>query len=200
MRTARQHRRAAGRPSAASAAAPRPPVGSVPPSLRLLSRGECEALLARNVVGRIAVADRGHVNVSPANYVNAGDWLFARADRALRTAIGHNRWVAVEVAEIQGVSDWQSVVVRGACYATSLTGIASSDAATARGVALLRERVPEMSREGHSVPFATAIFRVHVDEITGCAATSSGAPRKSVAAVRRSPARGAQLAAPRRKR
>lgn len=63
-----------------------------------------------------------------------------------------------------------------------------------------RRRIQEMSREGQSVPIGTAIFRVHADEITGCGAGSSAAPPKSVAAVRRSSARGASLAAPRRKR
>jgi len=157
-------RRKAG---AAPAVAPRRRVASAPPSLRVLSRGECEALLARNVVGRIAFAHRCHVDVSPANYVYSGGWLFARADRALRTAIRHNRWVAVEVAEIQGVSNWQSVVVRGSCYATSPTGIALSGVATAGGVAPLCERIPEMSREDQSVPIGTAIFRVHADEMIG---------------------------------
>jgi nitroimidazol reductase NimA-like FMN-containing flavoprotein (pyridoxamine 5'-phosphate oxidase superfamily) len=165
-----------------------------------MSRGECETVLARNVVGRIAFAHQGHVNVVPATYVYAAGWLYARADRALRTAIRHNRWVAVEVAEIEGVSVWRSVVVRGACYATSPNSVAAGDAAMAGGMALLRDKVPEMSREGQTIPFATAIVRVHVDELPGYRATSSAAPRESVAPVRSSRLRGTQPTPPRRKR
>ena len=68
--------------------------------------------------------------------------------------------------------------MRGACYATSPTGIASSDAGIAGGVAPLYERIPKMSREGQRVPIGTAIVRVHADEITGYGAGSSVAPRK----------------------
>lgn len=136
-------------------------------------------LLARNVVGRIAFAHRGHVNISPTNYVYAAGWLFARADDALRTAIRRNRWVAVEVAEVGGVSDWRSVVVRGTCYATTPSGSASDDAAVGRGVALLRREVPEMASSDDAVPFRTVIFRVHVNEVRGYEAISSPAPRQS---------------------
>lgn len=200
MRTARQQGAAARRLGAASAAIPPRTAGSPGPSLRRLSHGECEAVLARNVVGRIAVANRGHVDIAPTSYVYADGWLYARADRALRSAIRHNRWVAVEVAEIQGVSDWRSVVARGACYGTSPNGCAGGEAATAAGVALLRDRVPEMSREGQTMPIAVAIFRVHVDELTGCRATSPAALRKPVASVRSSEPRGAPPAPPRRTR
>lgn len=106
MRSTRPCRAADGKPGAAPAVTLRRRVAPAPPSLRVLSCGECEALLARNVVGRIAFAHRHHVDVSPAICVDSGGWLFVRADRALRTAIRHNRWIAVEVAEIQGVSDW----------------------------------------------------------------------------------------------
>jgi uncharacterized protein len=141
--------------------------------LRALARRECEAVLARNVVGRIAFAHRGHVNISPTNYVYAAGWIFARADDAMRTAIERNRWVALEVAEVSGVSDWRSVVVRGACYATSPGESASDDVALGRGVALLRREVPEMASSDEALPFRTVIFRVHVDEVTGREASSS---------------------------
>jgi nitroimidazol reductase NimA-like FMN-containing flavoprotein (pyridoxamine 5'-phosphate oxidase superfamily) len=80
-----------------------------------LSRPDCEALLARNMVGRIAFADRAHVDIVPISYVFMEGWLYARADAPMRTAIRRNRWVAVEVAEVRDVRRWQSVVVRGAC-------------------------------------------------------------------------------------
>ena len=178
-------------PKAVSPRAYRPPA----PRLRLLSTGECEALLARNAVGRIAVAHRGHVNITPINYVYAAGWLFARADGAMRTAIGRNRWVAVEVAEVNGVSDWKSVVVRGACYVASSRGSAAADAAASRGVARLRREIPEMTSPGAAAGVQPVVFRVHAAELSGCAAAlevplpASAMPRSGRAGGRRVPPR-----------
>jgi nitroimidazol reductase NimA-like FMN-containing flavoprotein (pyridoxamine 5'-phosphate oxidase superfamily) len=124
------------------------------------------------MVGRIAFAHRGHVNIAPMLYVFVDGWLYARADAAMRAAIRRNRWVAVEVAEVKDVADWQSVVVRGACYSTT-EDRSTADHAIADGIAQLRSRVPEMSRPGSAVRFRTAIYRVHVDELTGYGARSS---------------------------
>jgi nitroimidazol reductase NimA-like FMN-containing flavoprotein (pyridoxamine 5'-phosphate oxidase superfamily) len=129
-------------------------------------------VLARNMVGRIAFAHRGHVNIAPMLYVFVDGWLYARADAAMRAAIRRNRWVAVEVAEVKRVSDWQSVVVRGACYSTT-EDRSMADDASAQGIAHLRSKVPEMSSPGTTVRFRTAIYRVHVDELIGYSARSS---------------------------
>jgi nitroimidazol reductase NimA-like FMN-containing flavoprotein (pyridoxamine 5'-phosphate oxidase superfamily) len=148
--------------------------------LRPLSPGRCEAVLARNMVGRIAFAHRGHVNIAPMLYVLVDGWLYARADAAMRSAIRHNRWVAVEVAEVKSVSDWNSVVARGACYSTTEGG-STSDDAIAQGIAHLRSEVPEMSLPGSAVRFRTAIYRVHIDELTGYSARSSRQDREGPA-------------------
>jgi nitroimidazol reductase NimA-like FMN-containing flavoprotein (pyridoxamine 5'-phosphate oxidase superfamily) len=133
------------------------------------------------MVGRIAFAHRGHVNIAPMLYVFVDGWLYARADAAMRTAIRHNRWVAVEVAEVKDVTDWQSVVVRGACYSTAADR-STTDAAIADGIAHLRSQIPEMSRPGSAAPFRTAIYRVHVDELTGYSAQPSRPRRERRAA------------------
>jgi nitroimidazol reductase NimA-like FMN-containing flavoprotein (pyridoxamine 5'-phosphate oxidase superfamily) len=150
------------------------PARRLPPAvLRRLSPRQCETVLARNTVGRIAFAHRGQVNIAPMLYVFVDGWLYARADASMRTAIRHNRWVAVEVAEVTGVSEWRSVVARGTCYSTT-AGPSTVDDAIADGTAQLRSRVPEMSRRGGGgAPFRTAIYRVHVDELTGYAARPS---------------------------
>ena len=79
MMSARGYKSAEPRRSAASAAVPPGGVRPPAPRVRSLSRRECEALLARNLVGRIAFAHRGHVDIAPTNYVYAAGWLFARA-------------------------------------------------------------------------------------------------------------------------
>ena len=171
--------RRARSPKSGTGTAPTAVADAAPPPatrLRALAGEECEALLARNVVGRIAFAHRGHVNISPTNYVYVAGWLFARADGAMRTAIRRNRWVALEVAEVSGVSDWRSVVVRGACYATSPAESASDDAELGDGLALLRREVPEIVSSEGGPALRTAIFRVHLDEVSGWEAVSSPAP------------------------
>jgi uncharacterized protein len=152
---------------------PVPPAERLPAAvLRTLSPRQCEALLARNMVGRIAFAHRGQVNIAPMLYIFVDGWLYARADAAMRTALQHNRWVAVEVAEVKGVADWQSVVVRGACYST-MGGGSTADVAVSDAIAQLRRKLPEMSRPGSGARFRTAIYRVHVDQLTGYSARSS---------------------------
>jgi nitroimidazol reductase NimA-like FMN-containing flavoprotein (pyridoxamine 5'-phosphate oxidase superfamily) len=162
--------------------------------LRPLSPRRSEAVLARNSVGRIAFAHRGHVNIAPMLYVFIDGWLYARADAALRIAIRHNRWVAVEVAEVSGVSEWRSVVARGACHSTTARGSTAGDALAA-GIERLRNRIPEMSRPGRGAPFRTAIYRVHVDELTGYAARPSRRRTAGAAAKRRATAAADQARA-----
>jgi nitroimidazol reductase NimA-like FMN-containing flavoprotein (pyridoxamine 5'-phosphate oxidase superfamily) len=161
-----------------------PPKRLAPAMLRRLSQRQCQAVLARGAVGRIAFAHRGQVNIAPLLYVLVGDWLYARADAAMRTAIRRNRWVAVEVAEVNGVSEWQSVVARGTCYSTTIGGSAA-DEAIADGIARLRSRVPEMSRPGSDARLRTAIYRVHVDELTGYSARPSKRRTTRAAIARR---------------
>ncbi len=186
MTTARTPRSPGQRQKTSLAGAPARAVRLPAARLSCIDRSTCEAVLARNSVGRIAFAHHAHVNISPATYVYADGWLFARADAALRVALRHNRWVAIEVAEVRDVSDWQSVVVRGACYATSRSGSTAEDATIARGVTLLRSHIPEMSRAGGESPFSTTIFRVHADEVTGYRAIPAPTPRGGSSRVRQS--------------
>jgi len=146
-----------------------------------LSRPDCEALLARNMVGRIAFADRAHVDIVPISYVFMEGWLYARADAPMRTAIRRNRWVAVEVAEVRDVRRWQSVVVRGACYPVRGTGSPTGDAAAARGVDLLRAKVPSIVPAGIDTPPAAIIYRIHADQVTGLQAAPTRSSRTLLA-------------------
>lgn len=162
--------------------------------LRTISPRQCMAVLARNTVGRVAFAHRGQVNIAPMLYVFFDGWLYARADAAMRRAIRHNRWVAVEVAEVSGVSKWQSVVVRGACYSTTDVG-STADRALADGIARLRSKIPEMSHPRSRSRVQTAIYRVHVDRLTGYSARPSGRRSTATTAKRRAAGRAEQARA-----
>jgi nitroimidazol reductase NimA-like FMN-containing flavoprotein (pyridoxamine 5'-phosphate oxidase superfamily) len=135
------------------------------------------ALLGRNLVGRIAFADRAHVEIVPISYVFIDGWLYARAGAHRRTAIGRNRCVAVEVAEVRDVRRWQSAVVRGACHSVYGTGSGRSDAAAARGVALLRAKLPEIIPSGIDTARPPIVYRIHADRVTGLKAAPSRSSR-----------------------
>lgn len=144
------------------------------PEFRALERAECEAILARNIVGRMAFSFHDRVNIEPLHYVYDQGWLFGRtAPGSKLTTLGHSHWVAFEVDEIDGVLDWRSVVVYGGAYVVSPDGPELEADAWRRGVALLRRLIPETAKPHDPVPFRTVIFRIQADEVTGRMATTA---------------------------
>lgn len=141
------------------------------PVFRELTRDEIDALLARNNVGRIAYAFHDRVDIEPINYVYADGWIYGRTSEGSKLAtIAHHRWVAFEVDESRGVFDWESVVVRGAVYFLTSDSPPADRHSFARGLSLLRELIPETLTGNDPVPFRRAVFRIHLDEVSGRAA------------------------------
>lgn len=85
--------------------------------------------------------------------------------------VDHSRWVALEVDEVKGPFDWCSVVVHGALY--RLTRDTHKEEEIAHAVELLRSVVPETGTEDDPTPSRKILFRIHVDEIRGRAASAS---------------------------
>jgi uncharacterized protein len=142
------------------------------PTIRDLSRAECEAILARNHVGRIAYAGEGRVDIEPLNYAYADGWIYCRTSRGVKVAIiEHHRWVAFEVDEVDGLFDWRSVVVRGAVYFLNSDAPPVDQHSFVHGIELLRDLVPGAGTERDPVPFRLLVMRIHLDEVTGRAAT-----------------------------
>ncbi len=138
------------------------------PHIRDLTRDECTALLARNNVGRIAFSFHDRVDIEPIHFVYDSGWLYGRTSQGTKlTTIEHHRWVAFEVDEVQGLFDWQSVVVKGAFYIAGPDDPIHHDVAFARGVELLRSLLPQTLTSADPVPFRRWIFRIHLDEVTG---------------------------------
>jgi uncharacterized protein len=145
---------------------------AAPPAFRELDRAECEALLARNTVGRLAFSFHDHVDVEPLHYVYADGWLYGRTSFGPKLlTLAHNRWIAFEVDEVDGLFDWRSVIVRGAFFLLEPDRTERETAAWEQGLALLRALVPETGTPGDPVAFRAAVFRIHVDEMTGRAAS-----------------------------
>jgi uncharacterized protein len=137
-------------------------------TFRELSREECEALLRRQSVARLAYASHGRVSIEPIHYVYDDGWLVGRTSPGSKLdTLAHDPWVAVEVDEVHATFEWESVVVRGTFYRLHETGSAAERESWARALPLIRRIVPEALGPDDPVPFRDVLFHVHADEITG---------------------------------
>lgn len=153
----------------------RVPPAAPAPSFHELDHAECEAVLRRNQVGRLAFSFHDRVAVEPLHYVYEGGWIYGRTSHGSKVEpILHNHWVAFEVDEIRAAFDWKSVVAHGALYFVSADGTPAEAAAHARARALLRRVVPETGTADDPVPHRMLVFRIHAEELTGRAASSRG--------------------------
>jgi uncharacterized protein len=142
-----------------------------PPRFRLLTQMECRALIARHHAGRLAFTFHDRVDIEPISYVFTDEWLYARTAPGTKLAkLAHNPWVALEVDEIAGPFDWQSVVAHGTAYfITPRADRAVYDEATKQ----LRTIDPRALTHDDLVPERTTLFRIHLDSLTGRAASTS---------------------------
>ena len=150
------------------------------PTFRTLSRAECDAMLARNHVGRIAYAKANHVDIQPVHYVYHGvyhgAWLYGRTRHgAMLETTGETWWpVAFEVDEVEELFRWRSVVVRGGLYTVPPDGAPGQEEEWAEAVRLLRTLVPETFTPDDPVAFRQVLFRIAVQEVTGREAVPGG--------------------------
>ena len=135
-------------------------------AIRELSRDECEALLAVNHVARIAFSYHDHVDIEPISYVFFDGWIYGRTSQGskLRT-LAHNRWVALETDQVHSLTEWRSVVVKGALYLLEPDG-AQGDAYTT-ALEQLRTLSPHVLDADDPTPERTQLFRIHADQLTG---------------------------------
>lgn len=136
------------------------------PSFRELTRDECDELLARNHVGRIAFSYHDHVDIEPIHYVYEDGWIYGRTgDGTKLRTLAHNRWLAFETDEVSALFDWRSVVIKGALYLLEKDG--SLGETYAHAVALMRKLSPHVLNENDPAPERTVVFRIHADQVTG---------------------------------
>ena len=149
-----------------------------PPTIRALERQECEQILARNHVGRLAYAWQNHVDIEPLHYVYHDGWIYGRTSHGEKMdAVGYT-WspVAFEVDEIEDIFRWRSVVVHGGFYTLASEGADWEAEEWRHGVALLRDLIPETLGDADPVAYRTVIFRIAVQDVTGREAVP-GEPR-----------------------
>lgn len=136
------------------------------PHFRTLSRRECEALLRRNVVGRLAYGFHDRVDIEPIHFVFARGALYGRTSEGTKLEVlRHSPWVAFEVDEVEGPYEWRSVVAHGTLH--TLESSARADA-----VALLRTVFPLTEREEDPTPHRDVVFHIVLDQMTGRSASS----------------------------
>ena len=146
------------------------------PAFRELTRAECDALLGRQTVARLAYAVHGRVSIEPIHYVYEDGWLVGRtAEGSKLAALARNPWVALEVDEVRDTFDWESVVVRGTFYRLRGEGSAAERESWTRARRLLRRVAPGARGPDDPAAFRDVLFHVHADEVTGRAARPSRA-------------------------
>ena len=167
------------------------------PTFRSLTRAECDVLLARNHVGRIAFSFHDRVNIQPISYVFEAGWLFGRTSEGhMLATLEHNRWIAFEVDEARGPFDWASVVVQGSFHQIDPEGTTYDQAAAQRAVHLLRSLVPESFTPDDPAAFRTVLFRISIGEMTGRAASPGVSAEPAAVSDRRAPTEASRTAPP----
>jgi len=148
-------------------------VGRSTPSFHELSRPECDAILSRNRVGRVAFSFHDRVDIEPIHYVYANGWLHGRTAPGAKIAIlRHHPWVAFEVDEVEDLFDWRSVVVHGVVHIPQPDGSAGDREAHTDTLTQLRTLVPQTLADSDPTPSRVVLFRIHVDTVSGRAATT----------------------------
>ncbi len=138
------------------------------PRFRDLDPAECTAILARHNVGRLAFSRQDRVDIEPIHYVFDSGWLYGRTQPGTKLeVITHNRWVALEVDEIDALFDWRSVVIKGGFYLLRPDGGPREVETYHKGVEILRRLVPETLTPADALPERAIVFRINIDELSG---------------------------------
>ncbi|HEU4799194.1 MAG TPA: pyridoxamine 5'-phosphate oxidase family protein [Gemmatimonadales bacterium] len=144
------------------------------PVFRELSREECDAVLARHKVGRLAFFHEGQVDIQPINYVFRGEWLTGRTQPGTKlTMLQKHPYVAFEVDEAEGPYDWRSVVMKGTVYLLSDASTKTAVAERRDAIAAIRELTPDAFTDKDPAPYRTVLFRIFVREVSGRMASSA---------------------------
>ncbi len=142
------------------------------PMFSELPRDEALALIERNHIGRIAFTFHDRVDIEPISYVYSDEWLYARTSEGTKlTTVKHHPWVAFEVDEVTSRLEWQSVVARGTMYI--LDPERDDSKLYEHAIDVLRSVDPDAFTDADTTPFRRAVFRIHIDDITGRRSSTS---------------------------
>lgn len=147
------------------------PVPTAGLRVRELPRAEIEAILSRNHVGRIAFVLRDWVEFEPVQYVYDAGCIYGRM-LAGNLGLGRrNAVVALAVDEVDDVSDWRSIIVRGRFQPLTAPVTEEEREEWRRGLSLLRALAPETLTEQDPLSDHAVVFRVAIETASGRAAS-----------------------------
>ena len=154
------------------------------PQFRVLTRPECEALLVRNSVGRVAFVRGNRVDIIPIHYVFDGGVVCGRTARGTRleeASVNYNDAlpVAFETDEADDMFRWRSVVVRGNLHAAA-EGDAEWQRAPREWEAAMRSfrtLMPEAFTGNDPTAFRDILIRIDAAEVSGREALPGRRPR-----------------------
>jgi Predicted flavin-nucleotide-binding protein len=140
-----------------------------------MSRQQCNELLERSRVGRLAFALHDAVDVVPIGFTFKDNRIYGRTSPGGKLAtLDRNRRIAFEVDEFSGPFEWSSVVIHGSFYLM--------DAEAGETRQQLTELFPEAFREDDPAAFRNQFFSIMIEEMTGrCAVPEAGEKREVVA-------------------
>jgi uncharacterized protein len=145
------------------------------PFFRDLTPKECDTMLARHRVGRLAYTFHDRVDIEPIAYVYTKRALvFRTAPGSKLETLAHHPWVALEIDQVKGLFDWRSVVVHGTVYILQGAGTDAERRAYRSAMRLLRRLVPGTLGKTDPVPFRSVVVKLHVDRVSGRLARSGG--------------------------
>lgn len=135
---------------------------------RELDSDGMKALLARHHVGRMAYSVHDRVSIQLLAYIYSDDWIYARMEAGPELiAVLHNKWVAFEADEVDGLYDWRTVTVHGVVQFLRDGHTAKESEEFAAAVKLIQSVVPSVLTPADPMPSRVQLFRIHVDSIAG---------------------------------
>ena len=137
-------------------------------NVRNLTRAEMEEILRRHHVGRIAFLNGRRVDIEPIGYVFANGALYGRAAPGTRmNALAGHPWAAIQVDEIRGPFDWESVVVKGTVYVVEPCPMSPMREQYEAALRAIRSVTPDALTDSDPAPQRTILFRLNIDEMEG---------------------------------
>ena len=149
-------------------------------AFRELDRGEIEAMLLRNKVGRIAFSFHDRVDIQPIHYIYERGWLYGRTSEGEKiSTLEHNQWVAFEIDEITDTFNWRSIVIHGSLWLIHPRGSPRAEEVWTKAAGLMAMLVPGALTENDPVAFRQVLFRIAVSDVRGREASTRPAARNA---------------------
>jgi uncharacterized protein len=137
-----------------------------PLKIRELDQRDINAVLARNLVGRLAWVRDGQIDILPIRYVYADGSIFGRttAGGKLLAMDPYGTPVAFEVDEVQSTRQWRSVLVHGTFMVPDND---TSREEYMRALGVIRRLDHTALRDDDPNPERRELFRILIHNATG---------------------------------